>query len=50
MDQATQNDPLKWILGFVWGLIAIFAFGYMGWILFNVVFLGKGSCLPSLCR
>jgi hypothetical protein len=49
-NQATQRDALGVILMFFYGVPAVAGFAYISYLLFVVMFLGRGTCQASLCR
>jgi hypothetical protein len=50
MSKHTQADPAGVLLFLLVLTIMVVAFGYLGYLLYEVIFRGAGSCLNSLCR
>ena len=44
-----MNDFWAWVSGIFFGIPAVFAIGYILWLLFDVLY-GKASCLPTTCQ
>jgi peptidoglycan/LPS O-acetylase OafA/YrhL len=50
MSRATGRDPSGPLLFLLAAIIIAVPFGYMLYLLYEVIFQGAGSCLNSLCR